>query len=81
MALKASLIRQKYLLSTKPSQHNDIKAILNAFVNNSCKVDEIAAKTNQMSRIPVFPKLRLTREFHIEKVPVQVNVTTLQFVD
>lgn len=81
MALKSSLIRQKYLLSSKPNQPNDVKRILNAFVHNSHKVDEIAAKTNQMLRIPVFPKLRLSRECHKDRVPVNVKVTNLQFVD
>jgi len=78
--LKKFLVRQKIMPQQKLRPLTQTN-IVNSFIacNSSNRIDEIAAKCNDNSRFPIFPKLRLTREIRSVKIPVPVSVTTVEF--
>lgn len=76
ISLRSNLIKNK-VIPTKKSKI-DAKFVVDSFVTNYKKVDEIVAKSSRSS-IPIFPKLKLTREHKVQKVQMQLPVTTVKF--
>ncbi|CAH1126392.1 unnamed protein product [Ceutorhynchus assimilis] len=78
--LKKYLIRHK-LLPCQKLRHVTQKNIVNSFItpNHTSKIDEIAAKCNNNSKFPIFPKLKLPRENKFVKIQVPLTITKVEF--
>lgn len=83
--LRASLVKQKILppVETRRNSRTAAKAIVNTFVHSTRRIDEIVARTiknGNNAKIPVYPKLRLTRkQDKKDKVPCPIAVTLVKF--
>ncbi|KAJ8984877.1 hypothetical protein NQ317_002717, partial [Molorchus minor] len=78
LALRNSLVRQK-LVPPLRLKNIDSKSVVDILAGSICRVDEMIAKSNDVSRIPVFPKLRLARNTVHEKVQIPLHVTSVEF--
>ncbi|KAJ8931765.1 hypothetical protein NQ314_015297 [Rhamnusium bicolor] len=78
LSLKHSLVRQKIIPSHR-IRHVNPKSIVDSLMYNIYNIDELVATYNLNSRIPVFPRLRLTRATVYGKVQIPVHITSVEF--
>nr|XP_015839699.1 PREDICTED: uncharacterized protein LOC659893 isoform X2 [Tribolium castaneum] len=82
IALRSNLVRNKILPPPRKNSKIDTKLVIDSFISNkSRKIDEIVAKSRgeDQTSVPIFPKLKLTRENRSEKVQMQLPVTMVKF--
>lgn len=81
LALKRNLIRHKIMAKMK-KRSIDAEGILQAFVENGKKVDEIIARSRQDDElgVPIFPRLKLSREFKIDKTAIHLPITDVKLL-
>lgn len=75
--LRTSLVRQKILPPSNKKFGNFSRKINNDSKLRECtsKIDEIVANSSKNSNIPVFPRLRLTKDKNCNtRVPVSITV-------
>ncbi|KAF5286182.1 hypothetical protein FQR65_LT12940 [Abscondita terminalis] len=78
--LRQALIHKNILSNAKQtnSDHPLLKSKRCSL--NNLKIDEIVAKSSECYKIPVFPRLRLTRNASkYKKIPLPVSITFVQF--
>ncbi|KAK5649894.1 hypothetical protein RI129_000923 [Pyrocoelia pectoralis] len=72
--LRQTLVNKNVVPNVKKPLHHHVSK------HSHLTVDEIVAKTSQNNRIPLFPKLRLTRNLQRhDKTPLPVSVTLIKF--
>lgn len=81
IALKRNLIRHKIIAKMK-KKSVDAGSVLQAFGDGGKKVDEIIAKSRQNDElgVPIFPRLKLSREFKLDKTAIHLPITDVKLI-